>query len=441
MSKELKLGIFVVVCLIGSVWIIFKIKDIRLEKGYRLHIYFNDTGGIVEKSWVRSAGVKIGKVESISLEKGRAKITVWIWEKYKIHSDAKVRIVSTGLLGVKYIDIAAGSEDKPLLRDGDKIEGIEPVSIEKVISIGFETLDRISGLFDPTVKNNLFSLLGNATEVMEKVNTSLKKEKVEEAIENIYSMSAKLNQAGKNVEMLVTDAVPKINNTVENITKASDDVRDIIREIKSTETVVGALMQDKKIVKDVRDTIVALKRTSEHAEDVISRIRKINSYWNYVLRYNTIDNVAVNDFGIFIYPRGSKFYYLGVNNLFQQGYGTGTDVDRFNTFTGVIGQEVIPSLSLYGGIIRSYAGIGALWRPAKIVDIDGCMFAFSRRTPSIQPYFILSTRLSLVPWLFVGLQVEDVLLVERIKYYPYVRIYLYDEDIAYLLGLIGFAKP
>jgi|GEM_PF-1239922 len=447
MGREFKLGIFMIICLVGCVWIIFRIKDIRLEKGYRLHIYFNDTGGIAEKSWVRSSGVKIGKVESISLDKGRAKVTVWIWGKYKIHSDAKVRIISTGLLGVKYLDITSGSEDKPLLKDGDKIDGIEPVSIEKVISIGFETLNRIGELFDPSVKNNLFFLLDNMAETMGKVSTAVEGEKVRKIVENIYDLSARLNQTGKDVNRLVADAVPKIDNTVDNIAKASDEVRNIIREVKSsTETLVGAIIHDREIAKDVKNAILSLKRTSEHAENVISRIRKISSYWNYMLRYNTIDNVVINDFGIYIYPQEKKFYYLGVNNIFQPDYGTmagvtATAAERFNTFTGLVGYELIPSLSLYGGVIRSYAGIGILWEPVKIIDLEGCVFAFSRRTPSIRPYFILSTRINLVPWLFIGLQVEDMLAFERLKCYPYVKICLYDEDITYLLGLIGLAKP
>ncbi len=62
MKKEFVVGLFLFIGFIILGVIIFVIKDIKLQKGYRLNLYFDDIGNLAERAWVRMRGVKIGKV-------------------------------------------------------------------------------------------------------------------------------------------------------------------------------------------------------------------------------------------------------------------------------------------------------------------------------------------------------------------------------------------
>ena len=61
MKKQAQLGLFILIGFVGIAVSILTIKNISFEKGYRLKVKFNEVSGLVEKSWVRVSGVKIGK--------------------------------------------------------------------------------------------------------------------------------------------------------------------------------------------------------------------------------------------------------------------------------------------------------------------------------------------------------------------------------------------
>ena len=69
---------------------------------------------------VRIAGIKVGRVENISLDGKRAKVSMLIFSGYQIPADSLATIRSLGLLGDKYVEIATGVEAFQL-QDGEVI--------------------------------------------------------------------------------------------------------------------------------------------------------------------------------------------------------------------------------------------------------------------------------------------------------------------------------
>jgi len=84
---------------------------------YRVSALFDNVGDLKSRALVTIAGVRIGQVESISLdpESFKAKVTLDLdVSKGKIPSDSEASINTAGLLGSNYISLTPGFEEKPL---------------------------------------------------------------------------------------------------------------------------------------------------------------------------------------------------------------------------------------------------------------------------------------------------------------------------------------
>ena len=84
---------------------------------------FDDIGGLKVGAPVSMAGVRIGQVETISIDPSdyRASIKLGIEDRYaNIPDDSNAAIQTSGLLGANYVAITAGGSDK-FLHDGSQI--------------------------------------------------------------------------------------------------------------------------------------------------------------------------------------------------------------------------------------------------------------------------------------------------------------------------------
>jgi len=114
-STEVWVGVFVVVGIFLLILMTLKIGEFQVgEKiGYPLHIYFDTAAGLEPNSQVRIAGVRLGEVEKVMLESGKAKVKFRIPSDVVLYKDAKAYLKSEGFLGEKYIEITPGTPANP----------------------------------------------------------------------------------------------------------------------------------------------------------------------------------------------------------------------------------------------------------------------------------------------------------------------------------------
>src|SRR3989338_7133934 len=124
-SNEMKVGVLVVVCAFVLMGFLYKTGSFDLKKeGYTVKATFNIVAGVQRNAPVRLAGVEIGKVQDIQLayEKGtNVVVTLWLQKNAKLKTDSMALITALGLMGEKYIEVTAGSDDAPYLEPGGAI--------------------------------------------------------------------------------------------------------------------------------------------------------------------------------------------------------------------------------------------------------------------------------------------------------------------------------
>jgi phospholipid/cholesterol/gamma-HCH transport system substrate-binding protein len=138
-SNDFWVGLFV---LIGGAALLFlalkagNLLSFSLDSTYLISAKFDNIGGIKASAPVKSAGVVVGRVDSISFDDKsyQAKIQLAMQSKYVFPKDSSMKILTSGLLGEQYIGIEAGADDKNLA-SGDAIKSTQSaVVLENLIS-------------------------------------------------------------------------------------------------------------------------------------------------------------------------------------------------------------------------------------------------------------------------------------------------------------------
>lgn len=103
---------------------------------YNVTAAFENIGGLKPRAPVKSAGVVVGRINSIQFDNKsfEAIVTINVDKRYAFPKDTFANIYTAGLLGEQYIGLEAGG-DPENLKDGDKITHTQDaVVLEKMIS-------------------------------------------------------------------------------------------------------------------------------------------------------------------------------------------------------------------------------------------------------------------------------------------------------------------
>ena len=106
------------------------------SQNYTVTAKFDNIGGLKKGAAVKSAGVVVGRVESIQFddESYQAKVSLALQNKYVFPKDSSLKILTSGLLGEQYVGILAGADEKNLVA-GDNIGSTQSaVVLENLIS-------------------------------------------------------------------------------------------------------------------------------------------------------------------------------------------------------------------------------------------------------------------------------------------------------------------
>lgn len=137
---ELLVGLFIVIGFAALAYLAIQVSglgSIDKDGGYDIQARFDDIGGLTERAKVSIAGVTVGEVESIVLDKElyMGLVTFHInSDDTKIPTDSSAAILTSGLLGGKYIGISIGAEDK-YVGNGDELTDTQSALVlENLIS-------------------------------------------------------------------------------------------------------------------------------------------------------------------------------------------------------------------------------------------------------------------------------------------------------------------
>ena len=118
-KNDVWVGLFV---LLGAAAILFlalqsaNLLSLNFQTTYQVTALFDNIGGLKRQAAVKSSGVVVGRVDTISFDDKtyRARVTLALQSQYVFPKDSSLKILTSGLLGEQYIGVEAGADVKNL---------------------------------------------------------------------------------------------------------------------------------------------------------------------------------------------------------------------------------------------------------------------------------------------------------------------------------------
>lgn len=277
-KKELIVGL---VALAGVVMLVI---GVMLGESFSLsgqqktiQFMFPSSGGIKPSSPVVVNGVERGTVTKIENKNDSVLVTAFIDGIGDIYTDATARISILEITGGKKLEIFPGVSSQSISENhiirgktaadlGDLIADVGEVSVDlKRIVRGLDTLivNANGVLGDTVLMNDLRVTITNASEAMVRINDMVARNEgaINSSIANLSELSRELNSAVKeqkpNIERIIADMkqvsekavtlIDKVDNSWDDVSKIATDVRKIIEDIQSNESLLNKLLYDKKL--------------------------------------------------------------------------------------------------------------------------------------------------------------------------------------------------
>lgn len=274
---KLRVGIFVLVLLILFVVFVLTIGvQTRLfEDRYTLRAAFRDVQGLVIGAPVRLAGLTVGTVKQISfgpdLADPRIHVEVTIDRAFqdRIREDSVAGIGTIGLVGDKVFEVTVGSESARILNPGDILQAAEPVDFTRLVALGGDVLESLSGASEALKK-----ILGSV-EKGEGFLPTLISDEVGGALVRDLAVVAKnlrtiTDRAEKGEGLLGALVAKKDVPLLDNLNRSAVLLEETLREIREGEGLLHALIFDEEGTKLVED----LRRTAAGLEAVVGRLKE-----------------------------------------------------------------------------------------------------------------------------------------------------------------------
>ncbi|SPE19925.1 toluene transporter subunit: membrane component of ABC superfamily [Burkholderiales bacterium] len=125
-QTETLVGAFVLLGMLAVLFLALKAANLAsfsFGATYPLLARFDNVGGLKVGAPVKSAGVAVGRIASISFDNKtfQGLVTMDIERHYAFPTDTSAKILTAGLLGDQYLGLDPGGEDKNL-QSGDTIK-------------------------------------------------------------------------------------------------------------------------------------------------------------------------------------------------------------------------------------------------------------------------------------------------------------------------------
>lgn len=250
-NKKIMVGLFVGGTLLLFALGLFLIGNATqlFTKSFTISAEFSKVPGLQIGSKVRVAGMDAGAVTVIEVPpkpNGKFRVQFRIVEKMHpiVRQDSVATIQTDGLLGNKFLEVDAGTEDAARAKNGSSIQSKEP----------FEWGD----------------LMDQISETVASVNTILVGVK-----EQVIVALAKITDTAQSADQLIKTATPDVKAILDSANKVAANIRAISDGIREGRGTVGAIFNDKDLADSVKRMVIGTEKTVENIRDTTGRVKSI----------------------------------------------------------------------------------------------------------------------------------------------------------------------
>jgi phospholipid/cholesterol/gamma-HCH transport system substrate-binding protein len=255
-TRNIIVGIFVVVAMFALVWLIFKFGDLPTVVGkfrsFQVFVQFPIAQGVWKNTSVHFCGYEIGSVTEVmapqmrtdldtGLEYHQTVVILSINKKYvNIPSNVEVKLMTRGL-GSSYIEIKAPRPDpnRPVtefLAEGSLLQGSTGMTSEFFPEESQEKLDKLADSLG-TLVNSASSILGDEKN----------RENIKTTLANLSDASKQATQTLKELQEFFTAGT----DASAELSKALAELRLILEKVNSGQGTAAKLINDGRLYENL----------------------------------------------------------------------------------------------------------------------------------------------------------------------------------------------
>ncbi|MFC7500428.1 MlaD family protein [Nocardioides sp. GCM10030258] len=223
---------------------------------------FSDASPLYEGNSVKASGVTVGKIESITLVDGAARVRMRVERSIlPLHTDAKAVITEQDLLGERYIALDRGSADAPILDEDRAV--IEKANTSRTVDLQsvLDNVDNPTG----TALAALFTTLGEGS--------ASRGRDISDAMK---ALTPAMRQSGQLASVLSSqnDLLAHLVDTVEPVLSAVavDNGKKLDGLVDSADRTLGQIAADRDAV---RKALTRLPSTLAAAQQTLARVARV----------------------------------------------------------------------------------------------------------------------------------------------------------------------
>lgn len=226
LTNAAKVGVMTIV-LVAVIYGAYRFiaPDAGTGSGYSVHAFLPDLSGVAPHSRVMIAGVQVGVVDRISLEKGKARVDVRMRPEFKLYEDATIGRRASSLIGEYFVVLTPGTEGRPEIPDGGEVKLLMPDNtiqdLQDQLTLILGDVKEVTKTLRETVgsdtgQKQIADILKNVAEVTEELAGAVKenREAVREAITS--------------VKTITSQGEPEIAAILKNIREVTAELRDLL---------------------------------------------------------------------------------------------------------------------------------------------------------------------------------------------------------------------
>jgi phospholipid/cholesterol/gamma-HCH transport system substrate-binding protein len=132
---EIVVGIFVLVGILCLGYLAIRLGKLEVvgNNGYIVYADFASVAGLKPGDPIEIAGVKVGRVETLSLANDKARLGLRINDGVQLQEDTIASVRSRGLIGDKFVLLSPGGSDKVIAKGGRIRETESPPDITDLL--------------------------------------------------------------------------------------------------------------------------------------------------------------------------------------------------------------------------------------------------------------------------------------------------------------------
>ena len=287
LSKELRIGMLVVISIVVLVWGINYLKGSNLFDSSRtLYALYGNIGGLQEGSSITVNGFKVGVVKKISLLTDKnysLLVALSIEENINIPSNSVSKIVNEDIMGSKGISLVLGDSNINA-EQGDTLASDMDRSLKEEVNKQILPL-----------KNKAEQLIGSIDSIVTVITSVLSKDARESLTKSLVSLDntfTTMSQTMTKVNKIVDQNDERISSIIKNLEANNDEITNILKNFSelsddiaksNIKTTLASLNEISKKISDSegslgmfindKDLYLNLEKSSKELEELIKDIK------------------------------------------------------------------------------------------------------------------------------------------------------------------------